>query len=296
MEPGLLAQLFRPKRIGALFGIPILVVPATLLFFGLLLVWAGQAAGIAGFGAAAALLAVLVASLLAHELAHAMVARRLGLQVLDITFQPLGGMARLSGMGARAWVEGPVALAGPVANLALGGVALLLPGVLAGQAAMLNLVLGVGNLLPSFPLDGGRVLRAFLARRSPVPDATWAAVRFGSWVALAVFAAATMLGAFLPGLLLAVYLWSMGKLELVQIFLRGGGTPTLRPGEVFARAFRRGPGAATPTDLGGHARAHEAPEVEAVAEKHDLEDFHGTLEEWFRRKAQDGGKSGGPGG
>lgn len=114
-------------------------------------------------------------SLLLHELGHALQARREGVPVEEITLWLFGGVARFRGMFPSAGAELRIALAGPLVSFVLGGlfVAAALAGGLGtavdGTAAWLgyiNLLLLVFNLLPAFPLDGGRVLRALLWRRS----------------------------------------------------------------------------------------------------------------------------------
>ncbi|MBK9179003.1 MAG: site-2 protease family protein [Acidimicrobiales bacterium] len=173
-------------RLGRVFGIPVGVHWSLLVVFGLL--WLGLAAGelpAAHPGEPAALywLAGLVAvvaffaGLLAHELAHAVVARREGLPVEGITLWLLGGVSRLGGEPATPAIELRVAVVGPATSIGLaaaGGVLWLLlsaveaPGlvtVLVAWLATINLVLGLFNLLPALPLDGGRVLRAILWRR-----------------------------------------------------------------------------------------------------------------------------------
>lgn len=111
------------------------------------------------------------ASVLAHELGHAFVALRNGVPVRAITLHLLGGLAQIGREPANAGVEFRIAIAGPLVSLALaGGFALL---SLAGQAApvlvpaamwlaRINLILALFNLIPGFPLDGGRVLRAIV--------------------------------------------------------------------------------------------------------------------------------------
>jgi Zn-dependent protease/CBS domain-containing protein len=118
-----------------------------------------------------------LASLLAHELAHALVARRCGVKVRSITLWMLGGVTEFEGEPPTAGADFRIALAGPVASLAAGalfyGVAAAIhaakgPPIVVSAAtwlAVMNGVLGVFNLLPGAPLDGGRVLRAVLWRR-----------------------------------------------------------------------------------------------------------------------------------
>jgi Zn-dependent protease len=129
---------------------------------------------------AAAVLAagLFFASILAHELSHALVARRFGQKVEDITLWVLGGVARLGSEAPTPRAEALVALAGPGMSLALGGMFVgagsvmralsgsdtLLAVVLVWLGAI-NVVLAVFNLLPGAPLDGGRVVSAFLWKR-----------------------------------------------------------------------------------------------------------------------------------
>lgn len=121
---------------------------------------------------------VFFASLLAHEMGHSLVARRHGIEVDEITLWLLGGMSKLHADSETAGDELRMAVAGPFVSLALG----FAFGVLASAAALIgvsgllvaglvwlaatNLLLGVFNLLPAFPLDGGRVLRSILWYRS----------------------------------------------------------------------------------------------------------------------------------
>jgi Zn-dependent protease len=116
-------------------------------------------------------------SLLSHEMGHALVARRLGVSVEGITLWVFGGVARLSGDAATAGAETRIAIAGPVVSLVLaiafGAVTFALdaggPPLIEGACAWLafsNGTLLIFNLIPAFPLDGGRILRAWLWRRS----------------------------------------------------------------------------------------------------------------------------------
>ena len=114
---------------------------------------------------------------LLHELGHALMARRFGIQTRDITLYPIGGVARLERMPRAPGAELLIALAGPAVNFAIA--AALLPLLIRGRdelvslSSMLglflesllsvNLILGLFNLIPAFPMDGGRVLRALLS-------------------------------------------------------------------------------------------------------------------------------------
>jgi Zn-dependent protease len=126
-------------------------------------------------GAAAALL--FFVSLLGHEVSHALLARHFGIRIKRITLWLLGGATELQGDPQTPRAEGLIAVVGPLASLGLGGL-FLLGGYLAAATgvptlivvsvvwlAVANLMLGVFNLLPGAPLDGGRVLRALLWKR-----------------------------------------------------------------------------------------------------------------------------------
>jgi Zn-dependent protease/CBS domain-containing protein len=120
---------------------------------------------------------VLLASLLAHELAHAVVARRAGVSVESVTLWLFGGVTTLGGEAKTPKAAFRIAIAGPATSLVLaamfGGLAVALHTVHAAAIAVsvarwlfvINLLLGLFNLLPGAPLDGGRVLRAYLWRR-----------------------------------------------------------------------------------------------------------------------------------
>ena len=160
------------------------------------------------------------ASILLHELGHSVQARREGIPVDGITLWVFGGVARMTGQPPSAGAELRVALAGPAVSLLLGcvfllaAVALPLPATLDGTAfwlGQMNLYLLVFNLLPAFPLDGGRVARAVLwARRGDFASATWTAAglgrAFGQLFIVGGLVLAILAGAF-SGLWLAFIGW-----------------------------------------------------------------------------------------
>jgi Zn-dependent protease/CBS domain-containing protein len=148
------------------------------------------------FGLAMVAMLGLFASLILHELAHSLVARRYGLGIGGITLFLFGGVAELSEEPKSAGSEFWIAVAGPamsvglaglfaLAAMAAGGVSLV--ALLLGYLAMINLVLAIFNMLPAFPLDGGRVLRAWLWHRSgDMLDATRRASSAGTVLAFAL--------------------------------------------------------------------------------------------------------------
>jgi Zn-dependent protease/predicted transcriptional regulator len=155
-------------------------VHATFL---LLLAWIETAAFASGGPIAAlvniAFVLALFACVVAHEFGHALMARRYGVRTPDITLLPIGGMARLEKIPEAPAQEIAVALAGPAVNIVIWGGLTLLFGAgdslsalgaiddtgegFVARLAAINLFLAVFNMIPAFPMDGGRVLRAALA-------------------------------------------------------------------------------------------------------------------------------------
>jgi len=167
--------------IGAIAGIQIALHPTWILvavLIALSLAVGGLPSTFPGwhpvaYAAAGAAVAMLFfASVLAHELSHALVARRFGIGVRDITLFIFGGAANMERETETPREEALVSLAGPAMSLVLGAVLvgawLLLPdspiGMIAGWLGVMNLALGLFNVIPAFPMDGGRVLRAALWR------------------------------------------------------------------------------------------------------------------------------------
>jgi len=166
-----------------------------LLFLG----WIGVAYYHAG-GLEAALrgvvfITLLFSSVVLHELGHVAAARQFGIQTPDITLLPIGGVARLRRMPTKPLQEIAVALAGPAVNVLIAVLLVLLGGArvtlgellipAAGAQTMwtrlatVNLWLVLFNLIPAFPMDGGRVLRALIALRAPYTRATRIAAGIG---------------------------------------------------------------------------------------------------------------------
>lgn len=136
-----------------------------------------------------------MASIVAHEMGHSLVAIRDGIKVRGITLFALGGVASLEGEPASPGSAARVALAGPAVSigvgaasmgLAIGASAVGLPGLVVAALVWLgviNLSLAVFNLLPALPLDGGRVLQAYLwRRRGDRHEATISAAKAGRWI------------------------------------------------------------------------------------------------------------------
>lgn len=190
----------RSRRIGSIAGIPVGVSPLWLVIVALI-TWSlgadyfpeevhGISPGASyALGLVSALL--LFASILAHEFGHAIVARRRGIEVEEIDLWLLGGVSRMRGQAHEPMDELRYALAGPavtaVIALCFGAAAVLLPAsapaavsALLTYQALINCLILIFNLMPAFPLDGGRVLRSLLwRRRGEVVGATETAARIG---------------------------------------------------------------------------------------------------------------------
>ena len=232
------------------------------LTFPLILVWAAFQFGIlTGGGLSGALFGIIVVLLLfgivtLHELGHSFAAMYYKIPVKDIVLLPIGGVAQLKRMPKEPWQEFVVALAGPAVNvvlaLLLGGVALALNvpvlggslGVINGTASLSltavlsyifvsNLPLALFNLIPAFPMDGGRVLRALLAMGLPYARATAIAARLGQVLAVGL----GIYGLFNGGIFLmfiAFFVYNGAKQEnaLVQ---QEAQLQQVTVGQVFAR-------------------------------------------------------------
>jgi Zn-dependent protease/CBS domain-containing protein len=175
------------------------------------------------WGAGALIAGVFFLSILTHELAHAVVANRNGLDVRDITLFLFGGASTLTKEPATPAVEFKVAVVGPLTSLALGAVFaagwLLLRGpnhhlaAISANLALINGSLAAFNLLPGYPLDGGRVFRSIVwARGHDHLAATRTAARAGEWIAYGVMGVGVMytfFGGFVMGiwfLLIGIFL------------------------------------------------------------------------------------------
>jgi Zn-dependent protease len=166
------------------------------------------------------------ASVMLHELAHSLVAIRHGIDIPEITLFIFGGVSRLSQEPADPKTEFKIAVVGPLTSFilaaAFGALGLALKGlqpsiipVVVGYLAWINLALGIFNLIPGFPLDGGRILRAFLWwKTGSLTRATKVAADFGKGFALAIMILGGLqifAGALINGL------W----LLFIGMFLRG---------------------------------------------------------------------------
>jgi Zn-dependent protease len=229
-------------------------------------------------------------SLLSHEMGHALVARRLGVKVDGITLWIFGGVARLRGDAATPGTEAKIAIAGPLVSLALAilfGVATFAldttggPSLVEGGIAWLagtNATLLLFNLIPAFPLDGGRLLRAWLWQRSGDRyRATSGAARLGQICAflmmgfglLSLFVNGGISGLWL--IFLGWFLMSAARSEASQVLMRGA-LNGVRVGDVMSRDPITAPGWITVDEF---MRSY-LPEKNATA--YPIKTFDGALD------------------
>ncbi len=169
---------------------------------------------------------------LLHEFGHVLAARRYGVQTPDITLLPIGGVARLERIPEEPSQELIVALAGPAVNLVIAAVLyLVLGGVLPRESmevqnsgvsvlarlASVNIFLAVFNLIPAFPMDGGRVLRAVLAYRLGYSRGTQIAATVGQVVAFGLGLLGLMGSPLLIFIAVFVYLGAASEAHVVQM-------------------------------------------------------------------------------
>jgi Zn-dependent protease len=227
--------MLRSWRVGTAFGIGIYVHWSLfLMLLGWPLLTNPAGAGLSMLVHSVILLSAVFGCVALHELGHALMARVYGIRTRDITLYPIGGVARLERMSERPGEEFWIAVAGPAVNVVLAGLLFaslillgqpLAPGespglpivLLMQELAWINVFLVVFNLLPVFPMDGGRVFRAFLTTFVGSLKATEVAAAVGAVLALLI----GTVGAFLLGNyllpLLAAFVFLAGQQELAAV-------------------------------------------------------------------------------
>ncbi len=221
-------------NLGRVAGIDLFLHPSALLVYFLVAGAMPDMLGTIALGAA------LLGSIVLHELGHALMARRYGIRTADITLYLFGGVARLERMPRSAGPELLITLAGPAVNFAIVlvlsaviGLAeligLSLP-VIVPMVLSMNLVLGVFNLLPIFPMDGGRVLRALLSGWMGRVRATEVAALLGRVLAVVGGTIFLLNGMFLQ-LILPLFVFVAASMELRQVQAEGrpGGFTNVPP-------------------------------------------------------------------
>jgi len=214
-------------KLGRLAGIDVFLHPTFLL----ILLYAGVALG----GLPAILLVVAVfGCVLLHEFGHALMARKFGIETEDITLYPIGGVARLRRIPRSPGAELAIALAGPAVNVAIAaalalmfaaglfdgsGDAVLL-GAFAQNLLAINLILAAFNMIPAFPMDGGRVLRALLSGWLGRVRATMIAASLGRALAF-LFGLYGLVHGDLVQVAMAIFIYYVAGAELRQVLTEG---------------------------------------------------------------------------
>jgi Zn-dependent protease len=223
--------MFGTMKLGKLFGIDT-YIHGTFWLLPLFVMFQSFGSGLDEMAYRLLLVFGVFACVALHEVGHALAAAAYGIRTRDITLYPIGGVASLEGMPEKPIQEVAVALAGPAVNLVIAlGLFLGMVGSGLSVAALTsafsipaffwdlllaNVVLCVFNLLPAFPMDGGRVLRALLSIRMTRLRATEMAVRVGTVVAALMLVAGLALPQF--GLIaVAVVVWLLGQAELAAV-------------------------------------------------------------------------------
>ena len=250
-------------KLGTFAGIDVYVHTTFLI----LIAWVAFAHWQTGHSAAAALEGVafilaLFACVVLHEFGHALTARRFGIKTRDITLLPISGLARLERMPDDPRQELWVALAGPAVNVVIAALLFALLqvtgtftpigtlGVATGsfleRLMMLNVLLVGFNMLPAFPMDGGRVLRATLAIRMDYTRATQIAANIGQGMAFVFGLLGLFFNPFLMFIALFVWIGAGQEAAMTQMKAALGGIPleramitdfrTLAPRDSLARA------------------------------------------------------------
>ncbi len=218
-------------RLGRVFGIPINIHWT----FWILILWIGLSGLIAGEPTNEVLVDIIFimaifACVVLHELGHALAALRYGIKTSDITLLPIGGVARLKSIPEKPIEELIVAIAGPAVNVVIALVLYaigarvfvnihaeqwLLRGGFLDRLLIVNLMLVGFNLLPAFPMDGGRVLRALLAMVMDYGRATAIAARVGQLMAILFVYLGLQYNPFL--ILIALFVWVGASSEAAMV-------------------------------------------------------------------------------
>lgn len=233
---------------------------------------------------------LLFACVVAHEFGHVLVAKHFGGSTRDILLLPIGGVSRMERMPEGPTQELAVAIAGPVVSIAIGLVLIVLVGfptvetienpafaALLPRLAVTNLFLALFNLLPAFPMDGGRALRAILSMRMGRSGATRIAARFGHVIAGLFFLAGLLFSNPIL-LLIAIFIYFGASAESADTELRQFAQ-TMRVADVMrsnVQTIASSASLAAGIELMIHAGQHAIPVIGAdgglvgIATKDDI--------------------------
>ena len=247
--------MFGKWKLGELSGIGVYVhwsfwlLPAWILLSAL-----DSSGGMTSAVVSVAFLFAMFACVVMHEFGHAFAARYFRIGTRDITLYPIGGVARLDRIPRNPWHELAIAVAGPAVNVVLAAVLLVVLALGFGASSALaigpfgvsfltgllavNVVLVLFNMIPAFPMDGGRVLRAFLAMSLPYARATEIASKVGQGIAV-VLGIVALLSFQWTLLLVAIFVYFVAGAEAAMVRMQQAYTDP-RPFTPFDQAVHSG--------------------------------------------------------
>jgi len=199
--------------IARVFGIPIRVHILLLIFAPILALWYSSSLLIG-----MTLVIGVFTSVALHELGHSWVAIRKGCFVQEIVLSPIGGAAKMSNIPRKPMDEFQVAIAGPLVSLALGLIGYFSQIPIFWLLGVINLFLFGFNLLPCFPMDGGRVLRAYLSSRMSRTEATRIAVQVGKYFCIFFVIFGLLNGRWILAFI-GFYIWQAGQMEYRMVMM-----------------------------------------------------------------------------
>ena len=220
-------------RIGSAFGIPIFL-HWTFFLLPLWILWTNQGDGPFELPVIFTVVLLSFVCIVMHEFGHVLMARRFRIGTQDVTLYPIGGVARLKAMTEKPLEEFLIAVAGPVVNVVIATLLIVVLAPIAvidlslvrdtfvGQVSSLLIVTNVGlvlfNLVPAFPMDGGRVLRAMLSAFLGHAQGT----RIAVYVGFAMAALMGIVGVYMQNLLpvIAILIFLAGQQELMVLRMR----------------------------------------------------------------------------
>lgn len=215
--------------IGRIAGTAVRIHVTFLLYLAWIAYANWEDAGTAGALDATLFVSLLFLCVVLHEFGHIFAARRYGIATPDVTLLPIGGVARLERIPQDPKQELVVALAGPAVNVVIALVLMAVAGLpdaahfgaledadvsMVERLIQVNIILVLFNLIPAFPMDGGRVLRALLAMKMPRPRATFYAARIGQGLAFVMMLIGFMGQPML--FVLALFIWLSAQQEARQ--------------------------------------------------------------------------------
>ncbi|MBI3436055.1 MAG: site-2 protease family protein [Proteobacteria bacterium] len=228
-------------KIGSIAGTAVRIHVTFVLFLAWIFVAGFTQNGADAAWSALAFMILLFLCVLAHEFGHIFTARSFGVPTPDVTLLPIGGVARLARIPEAPGEELLIAIAGPLVNVAIALILMVIAGADLGagrlaaidstqvsmvdRLAAVNLFIAAFNMIPAFPMDGGRVLRAALATKLGHIRATEIAATIGQWLAFALGFFGLLYNPILIFIAIFVYLAAASEAQVVALRAISRGVP-----------------------------------------------------------------------